>query len=42
MRAFLMGFVVALVVASAAAAVLNSGILPNTSSSVFSTTGVRI
>jgi hypothetical protein len=42
MRAFLMGLVIALAIASAAAAVLNSGILPNTASGVFSTTGVRI
>ena len=42
MRAFLVGLVMALVIASAAAAVLNSGIFPNSSSSVFSTTGVRI
>jgi hypothetical protein len=42
MRAFLLGIVAAAVIAVGAAFVLNSGYLPNSASSVFSTTGVRI
>jgi hypothetical protein len=42
MRAFLLGCVVAVLLAVGAAYALNSGYLPNASSSVFSTTSVRI
>jgi hypothetical protein len=42
MRAFLLGVVAAVVLAISAAVVLDSGYLPNSASSVFSTTAVRI
>jgi hypothetical protein len=42
MRVFLVGFLTAVLIAAGAAVVLNSGYLPNASSNVFSTTGVRI
>jgi hypothetical protein len=42
MRAFLLGVVAAIVVAVGAAFLLNAGYLPNSASSVFTTTGVRI
>ncbi len=42
MRAFLLGIAAATVIAVGAFFVLNSGYLPNSASSVFSTTGVRI
>jgi hypothetical protein len=42
MRAFLLGVVAALLLAVGAAVVLNSGYLPNSASTVFTTTGVRI
>ena len=42
MRPFLLGLLVAVVIAAGAAAVLNSGYVPNSVSSVFTTTAVRI
>ena len=42
MRSFLLGIVAAAVIAVGAAIALNSGYLPNSASSVFTTTGVRI
>jgi hypothetical protein len=42
MQAFLTGVVVAVVIAAGAAVALNSGYLPNSVSSVFTTTSVRI
>jgi hypothetical protein len=42
MRAFLVACLAAALIATGAAYVLNSGYLPNASSSVFSTQGVRI
>ncbi|HWE16408.1 MAG TPA: hypothetical protein VG758_04400 [Hyphomicrobiaceae bacterium] len=42
MRVFLLACLVAVLLGSGAAYVLNSGYLPNASSTVFTTTGVRI
>jgi len=42
MRAFLVACLAAIVIAAGAAYVLNSGYLPDSSSRVFSTKGVRI
>jgi hypothetical protein len=42
MRTFLVACLTAIVIAAGAAFVLNSGYVPNSSSSVFSTQGVRI
>lgn len=42
MRAFLVGCLAAVVIAVCAAYVLNSSYVPSASSTVFSTTGVRI
>jgi hypothetical protein len=42
MRVFLVSCIAAVVIAACAAYVLNSGYVPNASSTVFSTTGVRI
>ena len=42
MRAFLLGCAAAVVLAVGAAYALNSGYLPNASSAVFSTNGVRL
>jgi hypothetical protein len=42
MRAFLLGCLVTILLGAGAAYVLNSGYLPNASSSVFSTEAVRI
>jgi hypothetical protein len=42
MRAFLLACVVAVLLGVGAAYVLDSGYLPNASSTVFTTTGVRI
>ena len=42
MRTFLIACLAAVLLASGAAVVLNSSYVPNSSSTVFSTTGVRI
>ena len=42
MRAFLVACLVAVALAAAAAALLNSGLLPDASQTVFTTQGVRI
>jgi hypothetical protein len=42
MRAFLMACVAAVAIAACAAVVLNSNAIPNLSSTIFSTQGVRI
>jgi hypothetical protein len=42
MRAFLVACLAAIIIAAGAAFVLNSGYVPDSSSNVFSTKGVRI
>jgi hypothetical protein len=42
MRVFLLSCLAAVMLAAGAAYILNSGLLPNAASTVFSTTGVRI